>query len=71
MEETKAVEMGTEVIANASGNLKVVAATTIATIGLAAGGYFAGKKIKAAWEAGKQKKASAKEEVPAKETKKK
>lgn len=70
-EETKVVEMGTEVIANASGNLKVVAGTAIVTIALAAGGYYAGKKIKAAWEAGKQKKASAKEEVPAKETKKK
>lgn len=71
MEETKVVEMGTEVIANASGNLKVVAGTAVATLAVSAGVYFVVKKGKEAWEARKQKKANAKEEVPTKETKKK
>lgn len=70
-EETKVVEMGTEMVANAPGNLKVVAVTAVATLAASAGVYFAVKKGKEAWEARKQKKASAKEKVPAKETKKK
>lgn len=71
MEETKVVEMGTEMIANAPGNLKVVGITAAVTLAASAGVYFAVKKGKEVISAHKQKKEKVVEKEPDKETKKK
>lgn len=56
METEKIMETGAEVVAKASGNWKVIAASAVATLGVATVVYFGSKKVKAAVDSRKAKK---------------
>lgn len=56
METEKIMETGAEVVAKASGNWKVIAASAVATLGVATVVYFGSKKVKSAIDERKTKK---------------
>ena len=56
METEKIIETGAEVVAKAQGNWKVIAASAVATLGVATVVYFGSKKVKSALDERKNKK---------------
>lgn len=56
METERIIETGAEVVAKASGNWKVIAASAVATLGAATVVYFGGKKVKSIIDDRKAKK---------------